>query len=198
MLYKIPKQKVEKVLDYRAYYDKDTGEIYGISNKPLLKYDTFILIKPEEALGFLEATKRTLDYKVTYDINNSRYQLIHKKEKIILDVNDLVHHIVKQNEYQILFVKDNVNNCWKIEIDKEIREQLIDQSNLVDESLWFSITQKNNPNILYRQIELNVGDLVRAGSISFKFESQIEEKMQSYSVYTIRRFKTYSKGEINE
>ena len=95
------------------------------------------------------------------------------------------------NNKQIVLTKDNVKHVWKISADPSFIEDLNDKKVTINLSnYYFSITKKDDPNVLYRLIRFNNGDEVA-------FENDFEFDNEEVSVYTMRRFDTYHYEEIN-
>jgi len=68
----------------------------------------------------------------------------------------------------------------------------------LEEILFFSVTQKDNPNILYQTFSCKICDLIKAKTIDFDYISQKELKHINLSIYTSRKFEYYSHEVINE
>jgi len=62
--------------------------------------------------------------------------------------------------------------------------------------LSFSVTEKNNPNVLYRTLSFPFSQLVNDFYVVKDFKNDYEFNGDPVSVYTIKRFDSYS-YEIN-
>lgn len=199
MLFRIPKTKPSAPIYYNVYYNQETGNITSITTKDRPHLKTCYTTTFNEVEDFITGTKNLIDYKVVYDLQSANYFIAHKDDKIVLDIDNLVHNITSSNNAQLTVIKNNVDKKWQIVIDLELTyKNNIDKAAILDETLWFSITQKNNPNILHRHFSISLQELIDCTTIDIDFLSQDESKLTNYSVYTNRRLVSYSKREINE
>lgn len=199
MLFRIPKTTPPAPIYYNVYYNQETGSIVSITTKDRQHLKTYYTTTFNEVEDFITGAKNLIDYKVVYDLQTANYFIAHKNDKIVLDIDNLVHKISSSDNAQLTVIKNNVNNKWQIVIDLELTyKNNIDKTTILDETLWFSITQKNNPNVLYRHFSISLQELLDNNVLDIDFSSQDEQKLTNYSVYTNRRLVSYSKREINE
>jgi len=90
----------------------------------------------------------------------------------------------------ITICQDTVNKVWKIIINSTIKKALTATIN-TDYTLYFSITSKNDPNVLYRSLEFTVSNLVADGSLTIPFKYDIESNFDDVSIYTSKYFDNY-------
>jgi hypothetical protein len=198
MRWRIPKQSKHVVTYYKVYFDKKTGQIQSITTDEKPHLDTYFSTTFNEVEKFIEGTKNLIDHKVVYDLKKSNYLIVHKNDKIVLDVSNLIHQIQDGNNAQLLVTKNNKEKCWQLSIDSNLTRQNNIHATILDETLWFSVTQKNNPNVLYRHFVIGLKDLTDKETIDIDFDSQEELDLEKYSVYTNRRLVSYAKREIND
>lgn len=198
MRWRIPKSPKPVIIYYKVYFDKKTGQIQSITTKEKANLDTYFSTTLNEVEDFISGTKNLIDYKVVYDLKKSNYLIVHQNEKIVLDVDNLVHQIKSADSAQLIVTKNNKAKSWQFYIDNQLTKQNNVNASILDETLWFSITQKNNPNILYRHFTVSLKELTEKETIDIDFNSQEELDLSSYSVYTNRRLVSYAKREIND
>jgi hypothetical protein len=95
-------------------------------------------------------------------------------------------------ENDIIVRQDTDNNVWNITINPHTKKFLRMSGYNPKETLYFSVTKKYDPNILYRSLEFTVGDLL-AESVSiipFKFEQELDPN--NVSIYTAKYFENYA------
>lgn len=112
--------------------------------------------------------------------------------------------LVKKLKHQLSRSKDNLNiirNCkdkfWIFKFDNDI--PLLNALNNIDffeKNLYFSITEKDNPNILYRFIKIKLFDLLQQKRIEIPFKYSWEDTDIEISIYTNKHFDNYSYGMI--
>lgn len=198
MRWRIPKSPEPVITYYKVYFDKKTGQIQSITTKEKVHLDAYFSTTFNEVEEFISGTKNLIDYKVVYDLKKSNYLIVHRNEKIVLDVDNLVHQINSAENAQLIVTKNNKTKSWQFYIDNKLTKQNNLNASILDETLWFSVTQKNNPNILYRHFTVSLKELTEKEIIDINFNSQEELDLSSYSVYTNRRLVSYAKREIND
>lgn len=184
------------MIKYKVYFDKDTGNILAVANIEM-PYETVFEVDYEDIVKFVDGYESISTHQVVYNINTSSYVITPKDTTIETLVDDLIYKITPRNIYQIAVWQDNIKQCWSIRVSAELQQQLTQVISRQNERLTFSITQKNNPNILYRHLTCYLNDILDQGSVDFQFDSQDEENLKTYSVYTNRKFEKYTCGVID-
>lgn len=176
------------------YFNKNTGRVTNILktiNKKLT--DPYIEVNKDEIQTVLDKKVSFTQLLVYFDTDKKKYEL--KKSKLsveVYDVNEAIYHLKDIEDADIKLTQDINNTCWKIEIDKDLRNNLIQTQVMLDTLLTFSITQKDNPNILLKMIRVSLKDLVNQGYKILPYTQDFEKNSIPISIYTSRRFKTYS------
>lgn len=197
MKYRIPKPVYTGPTYYKVYYDNANGQILSITIKEKANLKNYFSTTFQEVEEFIAGTKNLIDYKVVYDVKTANYLIIHRNDKIVLDIDNLVHKIANGSNAQLVITKDNKSKQWLLEIDVALTQQNnLEQTEILDETLWFSITEKNNPNILYKHFVVGLKDLLDNGKLAINFSNQEEFELKDYSVYTNKRLVSYAKKEI--
>ena len=63
---------------------------------------------------------------------------------------------------------------------------------IFNEKLYFSVTSKYDPNILYRSLEFTIGDLLDEASSIIPFIYESENSVDDVSIYTAKYFDSYA------
>jgi hypothetical protein len=169
------------------YFDSDTGKIEKITNK-LVENETskYIKILTSEIDDIFTGKKRIEDYTIAYNLQKDSYELIFLNEtKIIPYVGDKIYQIPKVAKskiysYDLTVRHNNQDKCWNFFVNKNV--------NQIISKLFFSITAKNDPNILYRTIIVDT----KEDCVSFPFLYDIELESEKISVYTNKILNTYA------
>ena len=131
---------------YNVYFDKDQGTISAIT-KDFLE-GTFFEVGYEEVKDFISGKNRLTDYKVVYNSRKYSYEIVELTyQKIDLDINDLIFKLTQNKNPQVKILYNLKDQNWKISLNRDLKEILIDKKARIDEVLWFSVTEKDNPNI---------------------------------------------------
>ena len=86
-------------------------------------------------------------------------------------------------------------NVWNVSLSDKAINELSSKKERIDQLLKFSITQKNNPNILHEYFTTTVEKLLDNPQ---SFDSQSQYDFDKFSVYTNRKFQKYSCEVVNE
>jgi hypothetical protein len=178
---------------YKVYFDQDTGNIISISNVEQ-DTETNFIIDIQDARPYLDGTKSVTRHKVVYDIRTSSYIIVDKYKKLEADVNDNVYKIKQQDNAQITVSFLAQSNMWKVALSDSAKKDLESKKERINQLLQFSVTQKNNPNILHDYFTTTVQQLLENPMM---INSQSQFEIDKYSVYTNRKFQKYSCEVVN-
>jgi hypothetical protein len=95
-------------------------------------------------------------------------------------------------KYDLVVCQNTINKEWKITINPYTKQFLITSEYNPKEILYFSVTSKYDPNILYRSLEFTVGDLLSETASVIPFKYDIERDTTSVSIYTAKYFENYA------
>lgn len=123
-----------------------------------------------------------LDYKNVTDIPNGQIILSGKR----------LYQIQIDKEYDIIVQQNTQDNTWSIVLNPYTKKFLITSGYKPAETLYFSITSKYDPNILYRSLEFKVSDLLSGITMMIPFTYEIESSKDDVSIYTAKYFDTYA------
>ena len=185
--------------DRFVYFD-DTGEITKITNYLEEDNSSFIKVDYAKVEKILEGSVSSFDFVVIYDTLTRDYTIKPRinNNEILNEVSDRIHEIKKNiSDPDFTIIQDIATKSWKFKINQEILDNFIINNVLVTTSLMFSITQKNNPNILYRMITIKFSDILENLDFSIPFVYN-EENTHNFSIYTIRQMQSYNHEVFNE
>ena len=181
-------------IKHKVYFDKNTGDIKSISNVEQ-DFESSFSVQTEDIRDFLNGNKSITTHKVVYDIGTSAYVIVPKNKKIESDVNDNVYKIIPTKNAQVIVKYKIKQNSWTISLSDEAKLDLEDKKERINQNLRFSVTQKNNPNILHEYFTTTVAHLI---DNELEFDSQTQFDFEDFSVYTNRRFQKYSCEVVDE
>lgn len=172
-----------------VYFNPDTGKIEKVTNNleenETLKYIKVLTLNIDE---IFTGKKRIEDYKVVYDFQKDCYELVFLDDEVVVQhIGDKIYQIPKVNKTQIystdLTVRQDIREkFWHFFVSKDVKQ--------IANKLFFSITAKNNPNILYRTFIVDTN--TEEGCVSFPFVYDTEQNPKKISVYTNKILKTYA------
>jgi len=118
---------------------------------------------------------------------------------IILNNNNLYKvNDFKNKKASDIRVCQNINQgVWELELNLDTKRFLRRSGYNPKETLYFSVTSKFDPNILYRSLECIMSDLLSDVVHSIPFKYDIEYSEADVSIYTAKYFENYSHEVIN-
>ena len=185
--------------DRFVYFDKH-GEITKVTNYEEGDISSFIKLDYSKVADILEGKVSTVDYNVVYDVLTREYSLNQKRNNtnVINDIKNRIHEIKKQTtDPDFTIIQDLPNKCWKFKINETLYEHLTTQQLSISTPLFFSVTQKYNPNILYRTISIKFSDILEKLDFSINFLYN-EEDTENLSIYTIKQLQTYKHEVLHD
>ena len=111
--------------------------------------------------------------------------------QIILSGKDLYQTQVNK-EYDIIVQQDTINKCWTIKLNPYTKKFLLSSGYKPAETLYFSVTSKYDPNILYKSLKFSVADLLSDTTSVVPFTYDTEQSKNSVSIYTAKYFDSYA------
>lgn len=185
-----------------VYFDQETGKIERIGGKTENTELSYITVNPKIVEPIMKGERGLSDFVVEYDINHKKLAVKELKipetedERSLLTFKEIDHQ-QKTKKVDVLLQQDFKNKVWRIQLSGKIKESLKNESVYIRSSLFFSITKKNDPNILYRTISSPIGELIK-DSVTFPFKYDFEFDKKEVSVYTSKYFDVYKYEVLNE
>lgn len=178
--------------DRFVYFDKD-GEITKITNYEEDDNSSFIKLDYSKVENILEGSVSSVDFSIIYDILTREYVLTQKANKndFIYDINNRIHEIKQDiTDPDFTVIQDLQNKCWKFKINETLRDHLEKNNLSISTPLFFSITRKYDPHILYRTISIKFSNILEKLDFSIPFV-YTNENTENLSIYTIKQLQTY-------
>lgn len=184
-----------------VYYTKSTGKIHKISssNKPDGDYKT-ILISADEVKPLLTGERRTEEFIISYDFILKKIALKEISFDHAYKTADSMCYrlpvlnntkISNKNKYDIIIEQNICHKHWSILISPKTKSFLEDTGVNLQQTLYFSITSKYDPNILYRSLEFSMLSLLQPTQSTVPFIYESEGNIEGVSIYTARYFNSY-------
>lgn len=185
---------------FKVYFDLDTGKIHTITNEAL-ETDEFshIEVSYEDVAPLVSGEEHFDTCIVDFNTKLKLYELRRNSiEQDVYTVGDLIYKCEQAEDADIQVIQDVKNTCWKFLISESLRQSLATHNVSLKSQLSFSITEENNPNVLYRTLNFPFSQLVNEFYVIKDFKEDYEFDGLPISVYTIKRFDSYSYEVINE
>lgn len=178
-----------------VYFDPDTGKINKITSKEESAPNLHsIYVNYEDVKDIQRGIRRFDDFLVTYDPTKNRLVITDQLEKTkIPNIRDRLYNIpqnVPEADVNICCYRDE----WTVYLNEEKRIQYYEaHKNLsLDLDMFFSITDKNDPNVLHQTVRLNYRSLLTENEVNISNQIKSTINPNNISVYTARYFDTYN------
>ena len=166
-----------------VYYDKN-GNITAIRNSNTSSDNTpCIEVELDQVIDLITGAKPFSNNCIMFDAISKKYQLTTKTVDEInnYDINRSIYKIQKSSNADVTIIKNCKEKYWSIKFHELIR------LNTQSHHLMFSITKENDPHELYRVFKINLNSLE-----DYKIPMICDEELLENSVYTLKRFESYS------
>jgi hypothetical protein len=185
---------------FKVYFDLDTGRIHAITNENLDTDEySYTEVSYEDVAPLVNGEEHFDTCIVDFNPKLKLYELRRNSiEQDVYTVSDLIYKCQSYQDADIQIIQDVKNTCWKFLISESLRQSLAANNVSLKSQLSFSITEENNPNVLYRSLTFPFSQLVNEFYVIKDFKEQYEFDGLPISVYTIKRFDSYSYEVINE
>jgi hypothetical protein len=190
-------KNVQKDIQGKSYsyifFNSDTGDIEKISNSYEESQNlSFIKVLTQNLDDIFTGKKRLEDYKVAYNFQKDTYDLIFlNDDSNVPYIGDKIYQIPrvfesKIHSYDLIIRQDTREKFWHFFINENVKR--------ITKNLFFSITAKNDPNILYRTIVINTNN--NYATVPFVYEKEFDGK--NISVYTNKVLNKYAHEVFDE
>lgn len=106
---------------------------------------------------------------------------------------------IVNSDTDLMIIQDIKNKKWVILLSNKVYRMLreINKSN-GNYTMSFSVTENNDPNVLYRSLEVQIKDLLLSKMIEIPFQYDWEHSGKNVSIYVERYFDSYFYGVVSE
>lgn len=182
-------------------FEEKTGKVLGIS--PKQGKENSIPVKLSEIQTLLDGKEPRRNYRVEYNAKNKQLELKHQFIQSFdgTDVNDFIYEIPEKHtkDPDILVEHNILETCWKIKIGSRLKKNLGENNIRLNQTLYFAVTKKHDPNILYKTLSVDFSQAFGDNYAVLPFTTDFERKDIPVSVFTARKFDTYQfKRVIND
>lgn len=182
-----------------VYFD-EAGNVLAVSNSNS-QSGNYIEVEQEDVIEVLKGNDPITAYCVAFDTTQKKYKFKHKfiADTHILDISQDIYEITSDIENpDITFIQDIPNKQWIIVIDETILTEIANKTSYFNFNLQFSITNFNDPMTLHQFIKVELKELIACKTIIIPFDDKIEVDKTNFSVYTVKKFDSYSRKVIHE
>jgi len=176
-----------------VYYNKETSKIQKISNKKINSDLEVFKIETSLVQDIIVGKRKSDDFIVIYDLSEKRLtvkEITYESE--LSSIKYKLYDITRSTDtvYDVKISQDQLKKCWKISLSNDTKRELLGSKYHSNDTIYFSVTQKHNPNILYRSLEVSLNVLLN-NEIEYLFEYDWEMQNKEVSIYTPKFFNSY-------
>lgn len=177
----------------RYVYFNSNGEITKITNYKDLNEEN-ITVSFSEVENIISGSESSMNFLVLYDNYTKKFVLKKKSLSSVSNIKGFIYEIsMDEINPELVITQDLKNKKWKISLTSMARELLKTENQNV--LLSFSITERDNPNKLFRILRITLGDLIEKNK-TFKFQDELEYTSK-VSIYTVKQLTAYKHEVIN-
>tara|TARA_R110000796_G_scaffold237074_1_gene356901 strand:- start:246 stop:1586 length:1341 start_codon:yes stop_codon:yes gene_type:complete len=166
-------------------FDKDKSSIFFYNSLSTLLYynnKNCLEIDLTRETGSVDSNDMRLMLSETTDLKNGQTILCGKS----------LYQIAVDKEYDIIVQQNTLSKSWSLSLNPYTKKFLQTSGYSPVETLYFSVTSKYDPNVLYRSLEFTVADLLDAKTSVIPFNSEAEADPLNVSIYTAKYFDSYA------
>ena len=170
-------------------FNPDNGQILSITNiQPL---ENFIGVDIEDVKLIHEGKKSANKFFVEFNGTKNIYEFKKKNEIDVFskNINQILFQIPQNTDRSgITVIQDVQNECWKFLISEQLEVELKTTNSYTDYEIYFSVTEYGNPNVLYKQLTINLEQLVKNHYQIIPFSMNFETTNLPISLFTNKLF----------
>lgn len=196
----IPPELIEQALaislhpvSYKVYFDKETGNILAITNEPA-NYANSIDVEFEVVRDFIVGKKQKTDYKILF-VGQSTPVIISKADT---DVNLVeLQEVFRVYHWDSMFTIENYpqQGQWGFQLREDQRIAL--QSHNLNTQFEIFIVDKNNSNLLLRNIKLPLQQLINVDRVYVAYQYTRESDITN-RIFVRKFFSTIGYQILND
>ncbi len=187
-----PKIKGDKFLSFNRLYIKDDykidhnnthDEIYFYSNNNVIQLS-------DEVIQVINISTKELFSLDKDKLNISNIDTVNNGEKILVGKKLYIVHTNK--EIDLLIIQNNLTRRWEVSINPTTKAFLRTSGYSTNDTAYFSVTAKYDPNILYESLTIPIQDLISHDEVIIKFNDKLDYESLEPSLYTTKYFENYA------
>lgn len=169
----------------------DRSVTFYVSLHETLHYDEFTGQFSVQYTTEIDGDTEIKEYVIDYPIKITSYRQLKKGTQVLIGKKLYLFNKSSVKSSDITVIQNNISGCWEIELSQQARQGLERSMYVGSDVLYFSITSKYDPNIVYRTIEFSVSDILIKAIQKYPYQFKWEYEQEDVSVYTSKFFESY-------
>tara|TARA_B100000214_G_scaffold375585_1_gene362964 strand:+ start:5983 stop:7317 length:1335 start_codon:yes stop_codon:yes gene_type:complete len=163
-----------------SHYDKSADDIVYHTDERHI-----IVCKKDFKIHMDTFDKKKFNYLKT-DLTLQDQNTLKNGDKVLLGTK--LYNVQLNKEFDIIVTQHTNEKFWQLNIHPSTLKYFQTTNYDQDDLLYFSITAKHDPNILYRSLKIPLSMLADKLVIPFKYDAEHKEDL---SIYTAKYFDSY-------
>ena len=113
-------------------------------------------------------------------------------QKVLIGKSLYQANTLDERDIDVNVVQNNLIGCWEIYLGRKTKKSLEMINYIGHDMLYFSVTAKHDPNVLYRTMDFSLTKLLANKVQRYPYQYKWENDRTDVSVYTAKFFETYS------
>jgi hypothetical protein len=181
---------VEPPSKYLVYFDSTTSNILTITNESRSDLSSFFEIDFEKVKMFLTGQQDPGNYKVVLNPSKT-FEIVSKIISHASKSSALVPITMSNDiDSSLVLVHNSKNKLWTVTLSSNEQRRLI--NDIINYRINIFVTLRNNKNMLYRIISLELSELVKQRTMTIPFASSIEDDLSLISLSTVKFLESYT------
>lgn len=164
---------------YKIIADQNAGTDFDIDNVDLVLSN----------VKLIDDSNKSLDFDLSI---NSGDHVLSNNYLYLSRISNVIKNKSLDKEIDLYIKQHNKNNFWSFALNERTKTALKNNRAELNNTIFFGITLKEDPNRLYRLFKINLKDLVDKSAVTFKYQFKFEFDNEEVSIYTSKYFKEYS------
>ena len=123
-------------------------------------------------------------------LNINNIDTVNNGEKVLVGKKLYIVHTNK--EIDLLIIQNNLAKHWEVSINPTTKAFLRTSGYSNNDTVYFSITAKYDPNILYESLTIPIQDLISHEEVIITFNDKLDYESLEPSLYTTKYFENYA------
>ena len=169
--------------DYKIDHNKTYGEVYFYSNNN-------VIILSDDIIQVVNISTKEIFSLDEDKLNINNIDTVNNGEKILVGKKLYIVHTNK--EIDLLIIQNNLAKHWEVSINPTTKAFLRTSGYSNNDTVYFSITAKYDPNILYESLTIPIQDLISHEEVIIRFNDKLDYESLEPSLYTTKYFENYA------
>lgn len=175
----------QEVSKHRVYFNKDTGDIFSVTNEPNLEFSDYIEFDSAEVIDFLTGTKDIFQYRLVFISDTNTPLFVKKFESVDSILLSEVPDVVGEESGFIIENYPDIK-MWSFKLSQTEKASFKNFS--LSTKVEIYVVDIDNSNFLYRTISIPFEELLVEDRVMIEHESTIEQKTKRIKVLTNKFF----------